>query len=201
MKVDASAVKELRERTGAGIMDCKKALTEAQGDLTKAIEVLRKTGAIAAAKKSGRATKEGIIGSYVHFGGKIGVLVELNCETDFVASTPEFKDLAKDLAMQVASANPQYVAEEDIPEDVLAREREIYLELAAREGKPQKVLDRVVEGKLKKFFSQVCLLNQPFVKQDDITVKERIQRTVATLGENIVVRRFARFQVGESLER
>ncbi len=201
MKVDAGAVKELRERTGAGIMDCKRALTEAQGDLTKAIEVLRKTGAIAAAKKSGRAAREGIIGSYVHFGGKIGVLVELNCETDFVASTPEFKDLAKDLAMQVASANPLYVAEEDIPGDVLAREREIYLELAAREGKPQKVLDRVVEGKLKKFFSQVCLLEQPFVKQDDITVKERIQRTVAILGENIVVRRFARFQVGESLER
>lgn len=201
MKVDASAVKELRERTGAGIMDCKKALTEAQGDLNKAIEILRKTGAITAAKKSGRATKEGIIGSYVHFGGKIGVLVELNCETDFVANTPEFKDLAKDLAMQVASANPLYVAEEDIPGDVLVREREIYLELAAREGKPQKVLDRVVEGRLKKFFSQVCLLEQPFVKQDDITVKERIQRTVSILGENIAVRRFARFQVGERLER
>jgi len=201
VKVDASAVKELRERTGAGVMDCKKALIEAQGDLGKAIEVLRKRGAVAAAKKSGRAAREGMIGSYVHFGGKIGVLVELNCETDFVANTPEFKELAKDLAMQVASANPLYVAREHVPEDVLAREREIYLELAAREGKPQKVLDRVVEGKLKKFFSQVCLLEQPFVKQDDITVQERVQRTAATLGENIVVRRFARFQVGESLER
>lgn len=201
MKVDASAVKELRERTGAGIMDCKKALIEAQGDLGKAIEVLRKSGAVAAARKSGRVAREGMIGSYVHFGGKIGVLVELNCETDFVANTPEFKELAKDLAMQVASANPLYVAREHVPQEVLAREREIYLELAAREGKPQKVLDRVVEGKLKKFFSQVCLLEQPFVKQDDITVQERVQRTAATLGENIVVRRFARFQVGESLER
>jgi len=201
VKVDASAVKELRERTGAGIMDCKKALIEAQGDLGKAIEVLRKSGAVAAARKSGRVAREGMIGSYVHFGGKIGVLVELNCETDFVANTPEFKELAKDLAMQVASANPLYVAREHVPQEVLAREREIYLELAAREGKPQKVLDRVVEGKLKKFFSQVCLLEQPFVKQDDITVQERVQRTAATLGENIVVRRFARFQVGESLER
>ena len=201
MKVDASAVKELRERTGAGIMDCKKALIEAQGDLGKAIEVLRKSGAVAAARKSGRVAREGMIGSYVHFGGKIGVLVELNCETDFVANTPEFKELAKDLSMQVASANPLYVAREHVPQEVLAREREIYLELAAREGKPQKVLDRVVEGKLKKFFSQVCLLEQPFVKQDDITVQERVQRTAATLGENIVVRRFARFQVGESLER
>lgn len=197
--MDAKTVKDLRERTGAGIMDCKRALTEAQGDLDKAIEVLRKKGADVAAKKSGRATREGLIGSYVHFGSKIGVMVEINCETDFVASTQDFKELAKDLAMQVASAQPLYVSKDNVPEEVLEKEKEIYREQALREGKPEKVVDRIVEGKLKKYYNQFCLLEQPFVKEDDITVKERIQRTVAKLGENIVVRRFMRYQVGEAL--
>lgn len=197
--MDAKTVKDLRERTGAGIMDCKRALTEAQGDLDKAIEILRKKGADVAAKKSGRATREGLIGSYVHFGSKIGVMVEINCETDFVASTQDFQELAKDLAMQVASAQPLYVSKDNVPEEVLEKEKEIYREQALREGKPDKVVDRIVEGKLKKYYNQFCLLEQPFVKEDDITVNERIQRTVAKLGENIVVRRFMRYQVGEAL--
>jgi elongation factor Ts len=195
--VDAKSVKALREQTGAGVMDCKKALTEAHGDFQKAVEILRKRGAATAEKKAGRAAKEGLIGSYIHFGGKIGVLVELNCETDFVASTEEFQSLAKDLAMQVASARPLYVSKEDVPEEVLSKEREIYREQAIGEGKPEKVIDRIVEGKLKKFYQQFCLLEQPFIKEDEITVAERIQRAVAKLGENIVVRRFVRYQVGE----
>jgi elongation factor Ts len=189
---------ELREKTGAGVMDCKKALAEAGEDLSRAIEILRKKGVAAAAKKAGRAAREGLIGSYVHFGGKIGVLVELNCETDFVAGTPDFQELAKDLSMQVASAQPEYVAPEDVPEEILAKEKEIYREQSLGEGKPEKILDRIVEGKLKKFYGQACLLDQPFVKDDGITVRDRIQTTAAKLGENIVVRRFIRFQVGET---
>jgi elongation factor Ts len=195
--IDAKTVMELREKTGAGIMDCKKALAEAGGDPEKATEILRKKGAMAAAKKAGRSTKEGIIGHYVHFGGKIGVLVELNCETDFVANTQEFQELAKDLAMQVASAQPLYVEMGDVPQEVLAKEKEIYRAQALGEGKPEKVLERIVEGKLKKFYSQVCLMEQPFVKDDSITVRQRVEATVGKLGENIVVRRFVRFQVGE----
>ncbi len=197
MNIDAKSVMELREKTGAGIMDCKKALAEAGGDTQKAIEILRKKGAMAAARKAGRAAKEGIIGHYVHFGGKIGVLVELNCETDFVANTQEFQELAKDLAMQVASAQPLYVDVADVPEEVLAKEKEIYRAQALGEGKPEKVVDRVVEGKLKKFYSQVCLMEQPFVKEDNISVRQRVEATVGKLGENILVRRFVRFQVGE----
>ncbi|MEJ5377443.1 MAG: translation elongation factor Ts [bacterium] len=197
MNIDAKSVMELREKTGAGIMDCKKALAEAGGDTQKAIEILRKKGAMAAARKAGRAAKEGIIGHYVHFGGKIGVLVELNCETDFVANTQEFQELAKDLAMQVASAQPLYVDVADVPEEVLAKEKEIYRAQALGEGKPEKVVDRIVEGKLKKFYSQVCLMEQPFVKEDSISVRQRVEATVGKLGENILVRRFVRFQVGE----
>lgn len=199
MNIDAKAVMELREKSGAGIMDCKKALAEAGGDQEKALEILRKKGAMAALKKAGRSAKEGTIGHYVHFGGKIGVLVELNCETDFVANTQEFQDLAKDLAMQVASAQPLYVEPGDVPEEVLAKEKEIYRAQALGEGKPEKVLDRIVEGKLKKFYSQACLMEQPFVKEDSITVRQRVEATVGKLGENIVVRRFVRFQVGEGL--
>lgn len=197
MNIDAKTVMELREKTGAGIMDCKKALAEAGGDPEKAIEILRKKGAMAAAKKAGRSAKEGSIGHYVHFGGKIGVLVELNCETDFVANTKEFQELAKDLAMQVASTQPLYVEVGDVPEDVLSKEKEIYRAQAMGEGKPEKVLERIVEGKLKKFYAQVCLMEQPFVKDDSITVRQRVEATVGKLGENIVVRRFVRFQVGE----
>ncbi len=199
MNIDAKAVMELREKSGAGIMDCKKALAEAGGDQEKALEILRKKGAMAALKKAGRSAKEGTIGHYVHFGGKIGVLVELNCETDFVANTQEFQDLAKDLAMQVASAQPLYVEPGDVPEEVLAKEKEIYRAQALGEGKPEKVLDRIVEGKLKKFYSQACLMEQPFVKEDSITVRQRVEATVGKLGENIVVRRFVRFQVGDGL--
>lgn len=199
MSVDAKQVMELREKTGAGVMDCKKALAEAGGDPDKAIEILRKKGVMAAAKKAGRVAREGTIGHYVHFGGKIGVLVELNCETDFVANTPEFQELAKDLAMQVASAHPLYVDMGDVPPDVLDKEKEIYKAQAVAEGKPENVVDRIVEGKLKKFYSQACLMEQPFVKDDSVTVRQRVQATVGKLGENIVVRRFARFQVGESL--
>jgi elongation factor Ts len=198
VSVDAKHVMELREKTGAGIMDCKKALADAGGDAEKAIDILRKKGAMAAAKKAGRATREGTIGSYIHFGGKIGVLVEVTCETDFVANTPDFKELAKDLAMQVASAQPMYVDAENVPDEVLAKEKEIYREQALGEGKPEKILDRIVDGKLKKYYSQFCLLEQPFVKDDSITVRERVQGTVAKLGENMTVRRFARFQVGEA---
>jgi elongation factor Ts len=199
VSVDAKKVMELREKTGAGIMDCKKALAEAGGDMERAVELLRRRGAAAAAKKAGRTVKEGIIGHYVHFGGKIGVLVEVNCETDFVANTQDFKELAKDLAMQVASAQPAYVDVADVPQEVLEKEKEIYRAQALAEGKPEKVVERIVEGKLKKFYSQACLLEQPFVKDDSITVRQRVQEAVAKLGENIVVRRFVRFQVGEPI--
>jgi elongation factor Ts len=192
---------ELRDKTGAGIMDCKKALADAHGDFEKATDILRKKGAATAAKKTGRAAREGSIGWYIHFGGKIGVLVDVGCETDFVANTADFQELAKDLAMQVASAQPLYVAAQDVPEAVLAREKEIYRDQARAEGKPEKILERILEGKLKKYYSQFCLLDQPFVKDDAITVRDRIQRTVAKLGENIVVRRFVRFQVGEAVEK
>jgi elongation factor Ts len=200
VKIAAKDVKELRERTGSGIMDCKLALAEAKGNFDKAVEVLRKRGSAEALRKVGRATREGLIGSYLHFGGKIGVLVELNCETDFVANTPDFHELGKDLAMQVASARPLYVSREAVPNEVLEKEREIYREQALGEGKPEKIVDRIIEGKLKKFYSETCLLEQPFVKEDDISVDERVHRTKAKLGENILVRRFVRFQVGESLE-
>lgn len=198
MDIDAKKVMELREKTGVGIMDCKKALAESGGDLERAVEILRKKGALAAARKAGRAAKEGLIGHYVHFGGKIGVLVELNCETDFVANTQEFQQLAKELAMQIASAQPLYVDIQDIPPEVLEKEKEIYRAQALAEGKPEKVVDKIVEGKLKKFYSQVCLMEQPFVKDDSMTVRQRIQEAVGKLGENIVVRRFVRFQVGET---
>lgn len=200
MDIDAKKVMELREKTGVGIMDCKKALAESGGDLERAVEILRKKGALAAARKAGRAAKEGLIGHYVHFGGKIGVLVELNCETDFVANTQEFQQLAKELAMQIASAQPLYVDIQDIPPEVLEKEKEIYRAQALAEGKPEKVVDKIVEGKLKKFYSQVCLMEQPFVKDDSMTVRQRIQEAVGKLGENIVVRRFVRFQVGETFQ-
>ena len=197
MNIDAKTVKDLREKTGAGIMDCKTALVEAEGNIEKAVEILRKKGVASAQKKAGRTTKDGTIGSYIHFGGKIGVMIETNCETDFVASTQDFQDLAKDLAMQVASAQPIYVSQEEVPEDVLEKEKEIYKEQALAEGKPEKIIDRIIEGKLKSFYSQVCLLDQPFVKENSISIKDRIQNTAAKLGENITVKRFVRYQVGQ----
>lgn len=190
-------VKELRERTGAGIVDCQKALTESSGDIEKAITFLREKGLAAAAKKAGRAAAQGVVGSYIHGGGKIGVLVEVNCETDFVARTEEFQRLVKDIAMQVAAANPRFVRREEVAEAEKEREREIYRAQTAQSGKPAAVIDRIVEGKIEKFYSEACLLEQPFIREPAKTVEQLIKEVVARTGENIVVRRFARFQIGE----
>jgi len=189
-------VKELRESTGAGVLDCKKALEEANGDFEKAIRVLRRRGLAIAAKKAGRATEEGLIEAYVHPGGRIAALIELNCETDFVARTEDFKGLAHDLAMQVAAIDPQYVAPEDIPPDVLEEEKAKYRAQAQEMGKPLPVVEMIVEGRLNSFYDEVCLLRQPFIKDDDITVEELIADKIAKLGENIVVRRFVRYELG-----
>jgi len=196
-EITPQMVKELREKTGAGIMDCKKALQECQGDLEKAVEALRKKGLATAVKKASRATNEGVIHSYIHMGGKIGVLIEVNCETDFVARTDEFKELAHNLAMQVAASSPLYVSKEDVPEDALEKERRLYREQALEQGKPEKVIDRIVEGKLNKFYQEVCLLEQPFIREPEKTVSQLITEHIAKLGENIRVKRFVRFQLGE----
>jgi len=198
MEITAGMVKDLREKTGLGMMDCKKALQETSGDIEKAVEYLRKKGALKAAKREGRATKEGRIGSYIHSNGKIGVLVELNCESDFVAKTDQFAELVKDLCMHVAASSPQWVSSEDVPEAVLAKEKEIYMTQAKEQGKPEKMLEKIAEGKLKKFFSEVCLLDQPFVKDPDKTVGDLVKDKIAQLGENITVGRFTRFQLGEN---
>lgn len=192
-------VKELRTKTGAGMMDCKEALTASGGDFEKAIDYLRKKGMSAATKRSSKAAKDGTIASYIHMGGKIGVMVELNCETDFVAKTEAFRQMARDLAMQVAASNPRFVRPEDIPEDVLEREKEIYRSQALAEKKPEKIWDKIIEGKLKKFYEEVCLLQQKFIKDTEITVETLVNNMIAKTGENIIVRRFARFQLGEEL--
>jgi elongation factor Ts len=199
MEVPAAQVKELRERTGAGMLACKQALVEAQGDMERAITILREKGLAAAAKKAGRVANEGLVEAYIHGGGRIGVLVEVNCETDFVARTEEFRTLARDLAMQIAAARPEYIRRDDVPEEVVARERAILRAQALREGKPEKVVDRMVEGRLEKFFKEQCLLEQPFIKDPNITVGQLITEKIARLGENITVRRFARFELGEGL--
>jgi elongation factor Ts len=192
-------VRKLREETGAGMMDCKSALVEAKGDTEAARELLRKKGLAAAAKKAGRATGEGIIGTYVHPGSKIAVLVEVNCETDFVAKTGEFQGLVKDIAMHIAAAAPLYVRKEDVPAQVLDKEKEIYKAQAAAQGKPAQVAERIAEGKLKDYYSQFCLLEQPFVRDGKTTVGQLVQQQIGIIKENIVVRRFARFKVGEPL--
>lgn len=197
MQITAQMVKELRERTGAPMMDCKSALQEAQGDIDSAVDVLRTRGLAKAAKRAGRATSEGVVGHYIHAGGKIGVLVEVNCETDFVARTDDFRSLVKDIAMHVAASQPSFVAREEVDAAVLAKEREIFREQALGEGKPENVVDRIVEGKLEKFYAETVLLEQPFVKDPDKTVGELVAEAVGKIGENIQVRRFARFQVGE----
>jgi elongation factor Ts len=194
---DGELIKELRQRTGAGIMDCKTALESTGGDLEKAIDYLREKGLAQAAKRSGRATKEGMVGSYIHAGGKIGVLVEINCETDFVARTPEFEELVKDTAMQIAATNPLYLDRESVPGEVLEREKQVLRTQAIESGKPEKVIDRIVEGRLGKFYSEICLLEQPFIKDPDVTVQERLTAAISKTGENISVRRFARYQLGE----
>jgi elongation factor Ts len=201
MAIDAGMVRTLREKTGAGIMDCKRALSEAQGNFEKGVEILRKWGLAAAAKKSERIAGEGLITSYLHPGNKIGVLLEINCETDFVARTPDFSVLAKDLCMQIAASRPLYIRREEIPAEVVAKEKEIYRAEMSGKGKPEKVLEKIVEGKLEKFYADVCLLEQPFVKDPDSKVQTLIQNLIARLGENIVVRRFARYQLGEGLPK
>jgi elongation factor Ts len=193
-------VKELRERTGAGFLDCKKALEEANGNMEEAILILRKKGLAKAEKKVGRQTADGLIGSYVHAGGKIGVLVEVNCETDFVARTEDFQNLVKEIAMQIAAMNPKYISPEDVPPEVLEREKEILREQVIKTGKSGPVVEKIVEGKLKKFFEENCLLEQPYIRDPNLTVKELIAQAVAKLGENIRVRRFVRFQLNEPLE-
>jgi elongation factor Ts len=196
MAVTAGMVKELRERTGAGMMDCKKALSETGGDLERAIDYLRQKGLSDAAKRTGRTASEGVISSYIHPGGKIGVLLEVNCESDFVARTEEFQALVKDLAMQVAASNPLYLRREDIPDDVIAREKKIYEAQAKEGGKPERIVERIVQGKLEKFFQEVCLLEQPFVKDPGMSVHQLVASVLAKLGENILVRRFQRYQLG-----
>ena len=202
MSVTAEMVRKLREETGAGMMECKSALVEASGDSEKARDILRKKGLAAAAKKAGRTTSEGMIGSYIHPGAKVGVLVEVNCETDFVAKTPEFQALVKDIAMHVAAASPaaaQYVGKHEVPAAVLEKEKEIYKAQAAAQGKPANVQDKIAEGKLKEFYATFCLLEQPFVKEPKISVGQLVQEKIAIIKENIVVRRFARFRLGEEL--
>jgi elongation factor Ts len=200
MSVSAEMVRKLREETGAGMMECKSALVEASGDSEKARDILRKKGLAAAAKKAGRAASEGVIASYIHPGSKVGVLVEVNCETDFVAKTPEFQALVKDIAMHVAAAAPAaalYVSKQDVPEQVLEKEKEIYRAQAAAQGKPANVQEKIAEGKLKEFFATFCLLEQPFVKEPKLTIGQLVQEKIALIKENIVIRRFARFRLGE----
>ena len=197
--ISASVVKELREMSGAGMMDCKKALTEASGDLEKAIDILRKTGIAKARKKSGRSAKEGLIFPYIHPGSKLGVLLELNCETDFVANTDDFKNLCKDIAMHIAASLPMAVSRDEISNSILQREKEIYADQARQSGKPDEIIEKMIEGRLNKFFQESVLLEQTFVKDPDKTVNDLITDAVAKLGENIVISRFSRFQLGEKV--
>lgn len=201
MDISAQLVKELRERTGAPMMQCKQALVETKGDLEAAIESLRKKGVAQAAKKAGRVAAEGVVTSYIHAGGKIGVLLELNCETDFVARTEDFQALAHDIAMHIAASDPRFVRREDVGQDVIAKEREIYAEQAAASGKPPAVIEKMVSGRIEKFFGESVLLEQPFVKNPDQTVGQLVTERVAKIGENIQVRRFVRFRLGEGIQR
>lgn len=193
-------IKELREKTGAGIMDCKAALAESQGDLEKAIDFLRQKGLATATKKAGRETREGIVGSYIHFGGKIGVLVEVNCETDFVARNPEFQELVKDIAMQIAGSTPppRYIRREEVPAEVIEKERSIYIAQARETKKPEAVIAKIAEGKIDKFLQEVCLMEQPFIKDPQVKIKDLIAQKIAKIKENIQVRRFTRYQLGEA---
>jgi elongation factor Ts len=195
-KVSTEQIKQLREMTGAGIVDCKKALEEAGGDINKAVEILRRKGIAKAEKKASRETTEGAVFSYIHGGGRVGVLVELNCETDFVARNELFQELGREIAMQVAAMNPKYVSKEDVPEEVVEKEKSILREQALAEGKPEHIVERIVEGRLSKFFSEVCLLEQPWIRDDSKTVGELVKEYISKLGENIKVKRFCRFEVG-----
>ena len=198
MTISTSTIKELREKTGVGIMDCKTALSESNGDINKAIDYLRKKGIATAKKRGGRVTSQGQVQAYIHAGGKIGVLVEANCETDFTGKTEDFTNFVKDIAIQVAASSPVAIDRESVPADILAKEKEIYEVQAKESGKPEKVLEKIVEGKLAKFYSEACLLEQPFVKNPDITIQDLLNELIAKTGENIVIRRFVRFQLGDS---
>jgi elongation factor Ts len=198
MAINAELVKKLRDQTGAGMMECKKALVEAKGDLEEAVTILRKQGLAQATKKAGRSTNEGMIGHYIHMNAKIGVLVEVNCESDFVARTEDFQSLTREIAMHIAAANPQYVRREEVPADVLERERGIYRSQMEGQNKPEPVIQKIVEGKLNSFFEQVCLLDQPSIRDPKVTIGQLIQQAIARLGENIAVPRFVRFKLGEN---
>jgi len=198
LAISTSQIKELREKTGVGIMDCKAALKESNGDMEKAIDYLRKKGISTAKKRGGRTTSQGQVQSYIHAGGKIGVLVEVNCETDFSGRTEVFSEFVKDMAMQIAATNPIAIGRDMVPANILKKEKDIYAGQAKESGKPEKIIDKIVEGKLKKFYSEACLLEQPFVKNPDITVQELLNEIMAKTGENIVIKRFARFQLGDS---
>lgn len=200
MQIDAKTVKKLREKTGVGMMDCKKALQEAGGDEEKAVVVLREKGLAKAAKKAERAASQGIIESYIHLGDKVGVLLEINCETDFVARNEEFRSLARNICLQIAAYNPPYLTKEDVPADILEGEKDILRKQALKEGKPEKVIEKIIEGRIEKFYKENCLLEQIYVKDEEKTVNDLVVDTVAKLGENIVVRRYARFEVGEKAD-
>ncbi|MFV0438229.1 MAG: translation elongation factor Ts [Desulfopila sp.] len=196
MQITSQMVKELRDKTAAGMMDCKKALTETAGDMEKAVDLLRQKGLAVAAKRAGRATSEGTIGVYVHAGGKLGVMVELGCETDFVAKTDAFVDFARDVAMHIAAVNPVGITREDIPAEMIAREKEIYVKQALDSGKPEAIVEKIVSGKVDKFVAESCLLEQKFVKDPELTIQDKLNEVIATMGENISIKRFTRFQVG-----
>lgn len=196
MEITMLMVKELREKTGAGILDCKEALKTTEGNIEKAIDYLRKKGILAAARRAGRAVQEGLVEAYVHMGGKIGVLVEVNCETDFVAKTPDFKDFARNLAMHIAATNPLCIQREELSSEILEKEREIYREQAMESGKPEKIIDKIVQGRMEKFYKEVCLLEQPYVRDPNITIKDLLNQMIAKLGENTTIRRFTRYQLG-----
>jgi len=198
MEISAKLVKELRDRTGAGMMECKKALVEANGNLAEAEIILRKHGIASAAKKATRSTRQGIVGSYIHPGSQVGVLIEVNCESDFVARTDDFQSLVKDLAMQVAAADPQFIRQEDVTSEVLERERDIQRGRALEEGKPEKMVDKIVDGRMQKFYEEVCLYEQPYIRENSTTVSDLIKSVIAKVGENISVSRFVRFKVGEA---
>ena len=201
MEISSIMVKELRTKTGAGMMDCKEALAASEGDFEKAIDFLRKKGLSAATKRSSKAAKDGTVASYIHMGGRIGVMVELNCETDFVAKTEDFQTTARDIAMHIAASNPLYVRPEEIPREALEREKEIYRSQLRDEKKPEKIWDKIIEGKLKKYYEDVCLTEQKFIKNTDITLNTLINNLIAKTGENIIIRRFSRFQLGEELKK
>jgi elongation factor Ts len=201
MEITAERVKELREKTGAGILDCKKALSESKGDMERAVQYLREKGLAAVQKRAGKVASEGVVCSYIHGGGKVGVLLEVNCETDFVAKTEDFSALVKDIAMHIAAMSPLYVRRADVPADAVEREKDIYAVQARESGKPAKVMEKMVEGKLDRFFREVSLLEQPFVKNPDMTVEKLVMDTASRLGENITIRRFARYKVGEGIEK